>query len=130
MAAGFKITEEKIDGFRQFLDDKLGEGTDLPQIKPEIEIEGSVSAHGINNQLISEIEQLGPFGAGNPEPIFVVPNAHLGYANVVGESHIRVGIKKDGDTELAGIVFQAVRDSSRGRDSQEFKEIAFMSQAS
>ena len=108
MAAGFKITEEKIDGFRQFLDDKLGEGTDLPQIKPEIEIEGSVSAHGINNQLISEIEQLGPFGAGNPEPIFVVPNAHLGFANVVGESHIRVGIKKDGGGELAGIVFRAV----------------------
>jgi single-stranded-DNA-specific exonuclease len=64
--------------------------------------------------LLEILAQVGPFGAGNPEPRFVIPAAQLSYAAVVGERHVRGFVTGEGGGRLAAISFNCV-DSPLGQ---------------
>ena len=48
-------------------------------------LDGALSIEGATTELISLMEQAGPYGAGNPEPRFALPNVRLVQASIVGE---------------------------------------------
>jgi len=77
-------------------------------------LDGAMSAKAANMDLLDVLEQVGPFGSGNPEPRFVIPAAHLSYASVVGDKHVRGFISSDGGGRLAAISFNCV-DSPLGQ---------------
>ncbi|HLO78381.1 MAG TPA: single-stranded-DNA-specific exonuclease RecJ, partial [Magnetospirillum sp.] len=60
------------------------------------------------------LRQLGPFGAGNPEPRFAVTAARIIKADVVGNGHVRVILKGNGGQSLKAIAFRAA-DSDLGQ---------------
>ncbi|MEM8839994.1 MAG: single-stranded-DNA-specific exonuclease RecJ, partial [Pseudomonadota bacterium] len=49
----------------------------------------------------------GPFGSGNPAPVFAFPSHRIAYASVVGSGHVRVTLKSGDQSSLAGIAFGA-----------------------
>jgi single-stranded-DNA-specific exonuclease len=50
----------------------------------------------------------GPFGAGNPEPVFVLPAHQIAYADVVGQHHIRTRLRSADGTMLNAVAFRSV----------------------
>ena len=58
--------------------------------------------------LIETLQQVGPFGSGNPEPRFVFPAAILSYAAVVGDRHVRGFITGEGGGRLGAISFNSL----------------------
>ena len=52
------------------------------------------------------VERAGPFGAGNPEPVFAVPDARIVSSQVVGENHSSV-VVMSGNARLKAIAFRA-----------------------
>ena len=52
------------------------------------------------------VERAGPFGAGNPEPVIVVPDARIVDVRLVGENHISV-VAMCGNERLKAIAFRA-----------------------
>lgn len=68
MAAGLSIKEENIPLLRK----KLNENCNLTDydIIPKIKIDKRIPLSIVNESLIKELEELEPFGKGNPSPIF------------------------------------------------------------
>src|SRR5229473_1189178 len=70
MAAGFTVEESKIGALREFLAARIEAaiGTEIPQ--PMLTIDGAIAPTGATAEFLAVLQQLAPFGSGNPEPRF------------------------------------------------------------
>jgi single-stranded-DNA-specific exonuclease len=68
-----------------------------------------LSCAGVQPEIADWLETLGPFGNGNPEPRFVLPDCRVTFAKPVGSdgAHISCRIDDGGGTALNAIAFQA-----------------------
>lgn len=108
MAAGFSLTQKQLPCFKTFLNDRIGAQIEAHGIEPTLSIDDSISAGGANLDLLESLAQVGPFGAGNPEPRFVIPNARLVFAEPVGTDHVRCRIEDSSGGMLNGIAFRCL----------------------
>ena len=89
MAAGFTAETAKLPALRDFLTARVLEARGAEAAAPELRIDGAVTAAGATGELVALLERLGPFGAGNAEPRFVLPNLRLLRADIAGGAHLR-----------------------------------------
>jgi single-stranded-DNA-specific exonuclease len=89
MAAGFTVAAEKLDALREFLIERFGDGLDHEKLVPELRVDGVLTIGAAQAELISHVERLAPFGAGNPEPRFVLFGVRVTHAEFVGQGHLR-----------------------------------------
>ena len=54
------------------------------------------------------LSRAGPYGAGNPEPLFALPAHTLAYADPVGECHIRLRFKSGDGKFVNAIAFRVM----------------------
>jgi single-stranded-DNA-specific exonuclease len=107
MAAGFTVAAEKLDALREFLGGRLGDGLDHERLVPELRVDAALSLNAAQAELIGHIERLAPFGAGNPEPRFVMPAVRVVHAEIVGSGHLRCTLADPLDTaRLRAIAFR------------------------
>jgi single-stranded-DNA-specific exonuclease len=71
-------------------------------------IDGAVSAAGANRDTVTTIAHAGPFGAGNPEPVVVLPSHTLVYVEDVGQAHTRARLRAADGSFINAIAFRAV----------------------
>ncbi|MCD3283112.1 single-stranded-DNA-specific exonuclease RecJ, partial [Clostridium botulinum C/D] len=84
MAAGLSIKEENISELRQRLNAncKLTDNDIVPKIK----IDKRIPLDIVNDELISEMEILEPFGKGNSSPLFAEKNVSVSQIRVIGKN--------------------------------------------
>nr|WP_269205960.1 single-stranded-DNA-specific exonuclease RecJ [Clostridium botulinum] len=84
MAAGLSIKEENISELRQRLNKncKLTDNDIIPKIK----IDKRIPLDIVNDELISEMEILEPFGKGNSSPLFAEKNVSVSQVRVIGKN--------------------------------------------
>lgn len=99
MAAGFTVEESKIGALRDFLAARIEAaiGAEVPM--PRLTIDGAIAPGAATGEFLALVEQLAPFGSGNPEPRFAIPAARILFAEPVGGAHVRCTI---GDAAGAG----------------------------
>lgn len=113
MAAGFALAAARLPDFRAFLAERLApELADRPRV-PALYLDGGLAPGAASEALIDMLEKAGPFGAGNPEPRFVLPRVRLTYVALAGETHVRCSLVGEGEGKLAAIAFRAM-DSELG----------------
>ena len=108
MAAGFTVQLENLGIFRDFLDERIGERIAEAGIIPTLKIDGALSAGGVSLHLIHELEKLQPYGSGNAEPRFIIPNARIASADVAGMDHLRFSLDNPGGYQTRGIAFRCM----------------------
>ena len=96
MAAGFTVERERLDDFASFLRKAFEQQRELIFSNRDLVIEGVLSIGGASIDFLSDLERVGPFGPGNPEPVFVLPDLTLGYADIVGKNHVRLRLTGPG----------------------------------
>ncbi|MBL9090553.1 MAG: single-stranded-DNA-specific exonuclease RecJ [Planctomycetaceae bacterium] len=69
-AAGLKIEERKVDDFRADFCEFVAAERNRPTAGPELLIDAETPLSVLTLAAIEQIEQLGPFGQGNPRPTF------------------------------------------------------------
>ncbi len=109
MAAGLTIAADKVQEFTDFLHTRLS--TDVKEAikNASLGVDGALSVEGASVELIEQMAQAGPFGAGNPEPRFVLNNTRIVQASIVGENHVRVILSASGGRgRLTGISFRSL----------------------
>lgn len=94
MAAGLGIKKENANKFF----DKINEyAAAQPEVVPEILIDCKLNPAYINNDLLSSLASLEPYGAGNSQPTFGIYGAQLAEIKPVGENrHLRLTFAKSG----------------------------------
>jgi single-stranded-DNA-specific exonuclease len=107
MAAGVTIEKARIGDFRAFLEDKLGLAVREARANASLLVDSAISAGGATPQLIASIERAGPFGAGNPEPIFAAANHRLVDVMPVGADHLRLRLASGDGATLEAMAFRA-----------------------
>jgi single-stranded-DNA-specific exonuclease len=90
MAAGLQIREENIADFQNAFENEI-QRTSSPEILvPAIQIDSELEFGVISDDLIDELELLMPFGAGNPEPLFLARDVKVVSSKIVGQNHRRM----------------------------------------
>ena len=109
MAAGFAIERDAMPAFAGFLSERFAAeiGDDIPQ--PVHAVAGMLSTAGAQPELADWLDRIGPFGSGNPEPRFALPDCRIVNARAIGADGAHVSCRLDdgsGNT-LGAIAFQA-----------------------
>jgi single-stranded-DNA-specific exonuclease len=107
MAAGITLKKGALAAFRAFLEDTLAAPVAAARRDSALLIDGAISAGAVNVALLDMLSRAGPYGAGNPEPLFALPAHTLAYADLVGESHIRARFRAGDGKMLNAIAFRA-----------------------
>jgi single-stranded-DNA-specific exonuclease len=98
MAAGFTVTRDRIEAFREFLIVRIAPLGEAMVAANDLFVDAMVSPTGATTTLVADLERAGPYGAGHPEPSFVINDALVAYADVVGRNHVRLRlIGRDGE---------------------------------
>ncbi|MBI3452111.1 MAG: single-stranded-DNA-specific exonuclease RecJ [Rhodospirillales bacterium] len=107
-AAGFTVETGQIDALREFLAARIAGALENSDKTPHLDIDGSLSLAAATPDLVAVLEQVGPFGVGNPEPRFVFPSVRVARADIVGEKHVRCFLADQRGGRLAAIAFRSV----------------------
>ena len=107
MAAGLTVEAAKLGELRDFLNERVGDAVAAGQVTPTLHVDAHIRLGGATTGLVAAIQQLAPFGAGNPEPRFVLPAVRIMKADVVGKGHVRCILSDDGKNRLKAIAFRA-----------------------
>jgi len=109
MAAGFTVEASKIGALREFLAGRIEAAIGAEMPVAQLTIDGAIAPLGATGELLALIEQLAPFGAGNPEPRFAIPAARILFAEPVGGAHVRCTIADAaGAGRLKAIAFRCL----------------------
>ncbi len=108
MACGFTVDSGRLEELRQFLGDRISAHLGDGGIQPRLYLDGAMKPAAATMNLVEDLQQVGPFGSGNPEPRFVIPAARLSYAAVAGENHVRGTLTGEEGGRLAAISFNSL----------------------
>jgi len=124
-AAGLTIETGRIRDLRarvnEFADGCLGPD----DLRPRLWIDGSLAFRSINEQVISELAALAPFGAGNPCPIFRTSGVEIvDGPRRLKERHLKMAFKQDGRV-LRGVAWRASERESFVTEHRAAIDLAF-----
>ncbi len=105
-AAGLTIQRDKLAQLRVALAD-VAAREEFQLQEPCLELEGELTPSELTFQLLGELEQLGPHGEQNPEPLFLAPGLEILSWSWVGEGarHLRLGLGDHLGGSFRGIGF-------------------------
>ncbi|MGI6343793.1 MAG: single-stranded-DNA-specific exonuclease RecJ [Bacillota bacterium] len=91
-AAGLTLPTRQIPALRQALNCHAASQLTPEQLVPQIRLDAELDPSEVTLQLVKDLQQLGPYGQGNPEPIFCSQRWQLGEARLVGRdaSHLKL----------------------------------------
>jgi single-stranded-DNA-specific exonuclease len=108
MAAGVTVRAGEIGPFRAHLGSLLAEGVAAARTATALRIDAALTARGATVALVTDIERAGPFGAGNPAPVFAFPAHRAKFPEIVGAGgHLRFTLASEDGARLKAIAFRA-----------------------
>ncbi|WP_424833199.1 single-stranded-DNA-specific exonuclease RecJ [Ruegeria sp.] len=113
MAAGLTVMRDKLEPAMERLSEllaKQGAGQGGPT---DMKLDGVLMPGAATVDLIEQIEQAGPFGAGAPAPRYALPDLQVRFAKRVGETHLKLSLSDGMGGGLDAIAFGAF-DSPMG----------------
>lgn len=109
MAGGFTVAPDKIDALKAFLSEHVERQLNGEEIVTEQMVDSLVSISAIRTEFVKILDENGgPYGQGNPEPLFAVPAARIQMVDIVGKDHVRCRISDvEGGKSIKAIAFRA-----------------------
>ena len=115
MAAGVTIARERLADLRSFLEERLASQVSAAAaVNADLEIDAALSEGGATTALVEELERAGPYGNGNPPPVFAFPSHRVTFADTAGNGHVRLTLASGGGGALKAVAFRAA-DTVLGR---------------
>ena len=114
MAAGVTVEAGRIGALRAFFEERAADAVASLTDETVLEVDSALTSGGANEALVNRLQDAGPFGAGNPEPLFVLPRHVVTFVKPVGTGHVKVGLQYPGLGTLDAIAFRAA-DEPVGR---------------
>jgi single-stranded-DNA-specific exonuclease len=108
MAAGFSLHKDKLDQFMAEFVAYTQEVIPAELLVPQLTVDLAIPLAVVTEQFVQEVDQLRPYGVGNPEPLFVSRAVGVAGANYVGKDGAHLSVKLfDGSTTYKSIMFDA-----------------------
>lgn len=91
-AAGVTLREGADADFRAAFSKAVQDMQGGAGYAPELPIDCELPRELIDIELVRDLERVGPFGTGNPEPLFMLREAAVLGRKVVGQNHLKLGL--------------------------------------
>jgi single-stranded-DNA-specific exonuclease len=108
MAAGLTVERAKLGRLRGFLEERLAAAVADASTSAALDIDGALTASGATLDLVELLERAGPYGSGNPAPVFAFPAHRVLHADLAGHDHVRCTLVHADGTRLRGVAFRAL----------------------
>jgi single-stranded-DNA-specific exonuclease len=108
MAAGLTVERAKLGRLRAFLEERLAAAVADVPASAALDIDGALTASGATLDLVELLERAGPYGSGNPAPVFAFPAHRVLYADLAGHDHVRCTLVHGDGTQLRAVAFRAL----------------------
>jgi single-stranded-DNA-specific exonuclease len=107
MAAGVELEAAAVDPFRRALAAHAGAALEPDDLLPVEHVDAVVPGGVLGLPLAEELEDLRPFGVGNPQPTLLVPAARFERVTGMGEEgeHARFTLVTAGGVRSRGVAF-------------------------
>lgn len=107
MAVGIALNKQRLDEFRAKFEEAIRCCQGNGDLTPGLELSGWLEATEVNDRLMAELEQLQPFGMGNPEPVFGVRGIRLrNRPDVFKEQHFRFAGEDAAGRRISGVAWK------------------------
>lgn len=106
MAAGLTLQHSQQEALQDFLEQKLGSQVEQHLAVPELVVDASLTPRAVQLALAEALQQAGPFGSGNPEPVFMMRNLTLNRLDSVGRDHYRLSLSAPDGARLEAMAFR------------------------
>jgi single-stranded-DNA-specific exonuclease len=124
-AAGLTIETARIRDLRARVNDFADGCLGPDDLRPRLWIDGALTFRSINEQVVSEMAALAPFGAGNPCPIFRASRVEIvDGPRRLKDRHLKMAFKQDGRI-LRGIAWRASERESFVAEHRSAIDLAF-----
>jgi single-stranded-DNA-specific exonuclease len=100
-AAGLSIQGGRIAEFSERFERIARDRIRPSELLPRISVDGEVTLADVTQDFVTEVEQLAPFGQGNPRPVFVSRGVRVVSSRVVGGDHLQLTVEQDGAVHRA-----------------------------
>ncbi|WP_297103749.1 single-stranded-DNA-specific exonuclease RecJ [uncultured Devosia sp.] len=108
MAAGVSLKPGDLGPFRVFLTEALAAGVASARAASALKIDAALTARGATLDLLHSLERAGPYGSGNPSPVFAFPAHRARFPQIVGKGgHVSFSLSSDDGARLKAIAFRA-----------------------
>ncbi len=117
-AAGLSVAPEKVEALAEAFDRALGAMLEDKDATP-LFVEGVCDISDLDTETLTELEKLGPFGPGNPEPVFAIKAAVRSHTVLKGR-HLKLQLVAPYDMlgpSIEGIWFHAAETHGRVVDA-------------
>ncbi|MBJ6751163.1 single-stranded-DNA-specific exonuclease RecJ [Geomonas anaerohicana] len=94
-AAGLSIAQEELERFALRFDEAAQE-LDADALTPTLPFDLELDGDEITADLVRQLEQMKPFGMGNPEPLFVLKGAQVLDSRVLKGGHLKLKVGQGG----------------------------------
>lgn len=117
MAAGFTIETSKLKVFQKKLNTYANKFLTEEVLSRKLKIDCELSFKSINWGLLDKLKNFGPFGTGNPTPVFLSTNVEIVSLKVLGsdKSHLKLKLKSE-EKFLDAIGFRLASEFSSLKD--------------
>ncbi|HSD98982.1 MAG TPA: single-stranded-DNA-specific exonuclease RecJ [Patescibacteria group bacterium] len=97
MAAGFTVSTEKITLLENFLAEKIKDALSEGLLIRTLKIDCELPLSFVSQNVYDGLQQLSPFGMGNPEPCFVSKNVIIENVKTVGKDglHLKLALRDE-----------------------------------
>jgi len=124
-AAGLTLETSRIRELRARINDFADVCLTPDDLRPRLWIDGSLTFRSINEQVVSELSTLAPFGAGNPCPIFRTSRVEIvDGPRRLKDRHLKMAFKQDGRI-LRGVAWRASERESFVAEHRAAIDLAF-----
>jgi single-stranded-DNA-specific exonuclease len=111
-AAGFSMDAARVDELRRLLSAHADALLGPDDLKPRLRVDSPLKFRGLGGELVSQLGQLAPFGAGNPRPSFQASSVEVvDGPRRLKDRHLKMALRQDGR------VFRAI--AWRGADHED-----------
>ncbi|MDO9080567.1 MAG: single-stranded-DNA-specific exonuclease RecJ [Desulfuromonadales bacterium] len=97
-AAGLSIAAERIDAFVAAFEQAAAAVLCSDDLLPVLLYDGEVLIEELSLPILADLQRLSPFGAGNPEPLFLLRNARAQQVAPCGTGHLKFSIRQGGSS--------------------------------
>ncbi len=106
MAAGLTVAQSRLGDLRAFLEQSLAVRVHAADGGHTLAVDAALSARGASLALIEAVEKAGPFGAGNPDPVYAFPSHRIDFADTVGNGHVRLTLAANDGATIKAVAFR------------------------
>ena len=111
LAAGLSVKRSELDSFRRKINEYARQNLKKEDMIPTLEADCEISFSDINIHLAEQLQQLEPYGVGNPIPAFITRDLWVNEISSVSDGKHTKLVLSDGKSSVTAMFFSNSPDS-------------------